>query len=131
MGDVSEGIDPPIVVIEGWDFEFYDTVADALSSIEPWYPSWVPEYRAFDRLGRRLELAADPPIVEKRLLFGLFTSDNAHKSSLIIRPVESEPAGRDELVGLLRGYLREVQAGVDPEVLDLDALWAKASSHAK
>jgi hypothetical protein len=131
MCDVSEGIDPPIVVIEGWDFEFFDTVADALSWIEPWYPTWVPDYRAFDRLGRRLELVAEPPIVENRILFGLLRTDNAHKSSLIIRPAAAEPSGREELVGLLRGYLCEVEAGIDTEHLGLEALWAQAVSRAK
>jgi len=131
MRDVSEGIDPPIVVIEGWDFEFFETVADALSSIEPWYPTWVPDYRAFDRLGRRLELVAEPPVVEKRILLGFLRTDNAHKSSLTIRPVAAEPSGREELVGLLRGYLREVEAGIDTEHLGLEALWAQATSRAK
>ena len=130
MNRMDGGIDAPIVVIEGLDFQFFDTLDDALSSIEPWYPSWAPEYRAFDCQGRRLELVADPPIVAKRRLFGLFATDNAHGSSLIIQPLEIEPSGQQELTGLLRGYLREVAPGLDTEHMALPELWAQASKRA-
>jgi hypothetical protein len=68
-GNVVEAyrIVPPIVVAEGWDLGFYRSEDDLLSHLEPWFPSSCG-YRAFDSQGRRLELFADPPIVEKRLL---------------------------------------------------------------
>jgi hypothetical protein len=64
---------PPIVVIEGHDFMFYESVDALIADIERWYPSSV-EYCAFDSEGRRVELWADPPITRRRL-FGMIWTD--------------------------------------------------------
>lgn len=91
---------PPIVVIEGHDFMFYASVDALRADIEPWYPSSV-EYHAFDSDGRRVELWADPPIKQRRIVGPIWT-DNAHKSRLLVRATEAEPSHADELAERLR-----------------------------
>lgn len=91
---------PPIVVIEGDDFTFYESVDALVADIEPWYPSSV-EYLAFDSEGRRVELWADPSIRKRRLIGPIWT-DNAHESKLLVRATESVPMHAEELARLLR-----------------------------
>ena len=50
---------PPIVVIEGHDFMFYESVEALVANLEPWYPSSV-EYLAFDCEGRQVEMWRGP-----------------------------------------------------------------------
>ena len=77
--------------------------AELLGSIEPWYPAGI-DHCAFDREGRALELFADPPVVERKLI-GLLGTDNAHESTLFIRPLEDEPGHAAELESRLREWL--------------------------
>ena len=91
---------PPIVVIEDNDFMFYESVDALVAELEPWYPSSV-EYLAFDCEGRQVELWADPPIRQRRLIGPIWT-DNAHKSNLRVRATESVPMHAEELARLLR-----------------------------
>ena len=108
MAADTSSIVPPVVVAEGWDVEFFRSEEDVLSYIEPWFPSGV-EYRAFDSEGRRLELVAEPPLRRRRLL-GLIGVDDAHRSALLLRAVETQPSGAGELVALLREWLPMVGA---------------------
>src|SRR5687768_6282478 len=62
------------------------------------------EYRSFDSEGRLLELVADPPVRRRRLL-GPIGIDDAHKSTLLLRALETEPSGESELVALLSEWL--------------------------
>jgi hypothetical protein len=125
----SSSIVPPLVVAEGWDVEFFRSEDDVLSYHEPWFPSSV-EYRAFDSEGRRLELVADPPVRRRRLL-GPIGTDDAHKSTLLLREAESVPSGADELVALLREWLPMVGVpGDDLAELGLDELLRKAIERA-
>ena len=102
---------PPIVVIEGDDFMFYESVDALVAYLEPWYPSSV-EYLAFDGEGRQLELWADPPIRRRRLIGPIWT-DNAHKSNLLVRATESVPTHAEELARLLRETVLAAGAQVD------------------
>ena len=116
---------PPIVVAEGWDVTVYETSDHVLRHIEPWFPSSV-DYRAFDSEGRRLELVADPPVMQKRLI-GPIRTDDADQSSLFIRAIESEPTGLEELSAMLEAWLQRVGVPLDlAEDWTLDQLLAKA-----
>ena len=129
MVAAASSIVPPIVIAEGQELMFFHTEADVLVQLEPWYPSDA-DYRAFDSRGRRLELFADPPIVEKHLIGPLWT-DNAHRSSLFVKATEEEPGGADELGALLREWLAAVDVPLEPgEEPTLDQLLAKATGRA-
>lgn len=114
LGLMDAPLVPPIVVIEGDDFMFYESVDALIADIEPWYPSSV-EYHAFDSDGRRIELSADPPITYQRLIGPIWT-DNAHHSRLLVRATEAVAAHAGELAGLLRETL--VAGGVAREIVD-------------
>ncbi len=91
---------PPIVVADGWDLTFYRAEEDVALDLEAWYPDEVG-YRAFDSVGRRLELVAGERVT--------------------VRALESAPTGAEELQALLREWLPMV--GVEPpEDADLLAL---------
>jgi hypothetical protein len=120
---------PPVVVAEGWDVVFHRSEEDVLAYYEPWFPSGA-EYRSFDSEGRRLELVADPPVRRRRLL-GPIGVDDAHKSTLLLRAVETEPSGESELVALLREWLPMVDVPRDGLAdLTLDELLRKAIDRA-
>jgi hypothetical protein len=120
---------PPIVVAEGWDLDFFRSVDDVLTYLEPWFPSEC-DYRAFDGEGRRLELFADPPVVKKRVI-GPIWKDNAHESSLFIKAIEEKPSGADELASMLREWLPMVDSTLEPaENLSLEQLLAMATERA-
>lgn len=122
---MQDALVPPLVVIEGRDFMFYASVDALTADIEPWYPSSA-EYRAFDSEGRRFELSAEPPVTQRRILGPIWT-DNAHKSSLVVRVIDATPLHADELVTLLR---ESVAASGETEdalrALDLKGLLAAA-----
>jgi hypothetical protein len=120
---------PPVVVAEAWDLTFHRSPDDVLAYYEPWFPA-AAGYRAFDAEGRRLELVAHPPVVPKRLIGAIWT-DNAHESSLTIRPIEGEPSGANELAELLRGWLPRVGVRLDnAERLTLPELLERAVARA-
>ena len=121
----TSSIVPPVVVAEGWDVTFHRSEDDVLAYYEPWFPGSA-EYRSFDSEGRRLELVADPPVRRRRLL-GPIGTDDANKSTLLLRVLETEPSGESELVALLREWLPMVGAPRDGLAeLTLDQLLRKA-----
>lgn len=107
----TDPIVPPLVVAEGGDVTVFRSATGLISYIEPWFPNSA-DYRAFDSEGRRLELVADPPIVRRRLVGPVWT-DNAHKSSLLVRSREAVPSGADELAGILRELLAFLEVRLD------------------
>ncbi len=107
---------PPIVVAEGADVSVFASVEDVVRQLEPWFAD--EPHRAYDAEGRALDLVADPPIVERRLLFGLLRSDSAHESELRVVARESEPGHAAELAALLRERLGESAPLPLPELLD-------------
>ena len=116
---------PPIVVVEGQDVMLFRTESDLRAELEPWYPSSA-DYRAYDREGRRLELFADPPVVERRLIGPIWT-DNAHESSLFVRPTETTPSHAEELASALRDWLQATGVKIpDSERLMLPELVDRA-----
>ncbi len=55
--------------------------------------------------------------MRRRRFLGLVWVDNAHESTLLIRAIETEPSGADDLAALLRGVVARGE-GSPPEYLD-------------
>lgn len=91
----------PIIVAEGWDVLFHSSVEAAERYLEP---IDVKEgiYKGFDAKGRSLEI-------------------NATDKEVSITLAELEPMHRDELIELLKGYIKLLGKGL-PEDIDLASL---------
>ena len=59
-------VTPPIIVIDGHDFAFYDSLEAVGRHLEPWYPEG--DYLAFDSEGRKLVLVVEKRTVPRRWL---------------------------------------------------------------
>jgi hypothetical protein len=108
-------VSPPIIVIDGHDFSFYESLDAVGRHLETWYPE--EPYVAYDGVGRRLELAVEERTVPRRW----FRDRKIERVG--VRALEEEPSDPGVLAGLLREHLQ--RAGVDvgasaslPELVD-------------
>lgn len=125
MAGIEAPLVPPLVVADGLDLSFFDSEAELRSEIEPWFAN--ESYRAFDSEGHVLELVADPPVVKRRILFGLLGADNSHQSTLHVRRSANQQAQPTALAVLLREWLEAVSEPADPDA-DLPTLLARATA---
>ena len=96
---------PPIIVIEGHDFSFYESEDAVGRHLEPWYPD--EEYLCFDSDGRRLELVVELRTVPRRWL-----RDRTYER-VGVHALDVEPIHADELASLLREHLE--RAGLNAQ----------------
>ena len=98
-------VTPPIIVIDGHDFSFYDSAEAVGRHLEAWYPD--EEYLAFDSQGRKLML-----VVEERTIPRRWLPDRGFEW-VGVQPSEAEPTHAAELAALLREHLE--LAGLTPQ----------------
>jgi hypothetical protein len=106
-------VTPPIIVIDGHDFSFYESEEAVDHHLEPWYPE--EEHLAFDSEGRELELVVETRTAPRRLL-----PDRSFEW-VGVRTVEDRPTHSDELASLLREHLElaGINAPVDASLGEL------------
>jgi hypothetical protein len=90
-------MNPPVIVIDGHDFAFYESAEAVGQHLETWYLD--EPYLAFDSDGRRLELVIEEQVFARRWL------PDRTVERVGVRTLEDEPSDPGVLAGLLREHL--------------------------
>jgi len=102
----SSRLAPPIIVEEGVDLEFFESLEDVGRCLEPWATTYL-DFVAFDSEGRGLELDIELHVEHRKWLPDL-------KVELVrVRAGESEPSHAEELRALVSEYCAAVGVSVD------------------
>jgi hypothetical protein len=98
--------DLPLLVWESGDLHAFGSVTEAESALEP------PDvksgiYKGFDAAGRLLKLGV---AVQREKFLGIFT---VARERVSVALAEDSPTHRDELAGILTGFLKSVGTAAD------------------
>ncbi len=111
---------PPLLVAEGWDAAFFRSQRDLGADLEPWFVE--EDYRAWDALGRSLELVVVEPPVSAGVIQRL-RSGSPHVEARLREPPGDGTEGCETY---LREWLQQVGGLAMPEDAGLSDLLVQA-----
>jgi hypothetical protein len=100
-------MNPPIIIIEGYDVAILQTERDLAFHFEPWYVDETDHFQAFDSEGYILELFRESIRTERRFLFL-----NWNRTYDIVRARRKKPPIQESVLlrSLLIRYLERMAA---------------------
>ncbi len=111
---------PPLLVAEGWDATFFRSQRDLGAYLEPWFVE--EDYRAWDALGRSLELV----VVERRCSGGLIQRLRSGNPLVEARLREPPDDSTEGCATYLREWLQQMGGPAMPEEASLSDLLVQA-----
>jgi hypothetical protein len=109
-------MNPPIIIVEGYDVVILETERDLAFHFEPWYVDETDHFQAFDSEGYILELFRESTKSYKRLLFLSWS-----RTYDIVRARRKHPPIQESelLRSLLIRYLERIPAaGIVPKEIE-------------